>query len=49
MTNLEFLKYLRENRIVFFEDNIENVFFIWDSDGWHKVLIYFDKEGNVIE
>jgi len=50
MTNLEFLKYLRENRIVFFDDNInENIFSVWDSNGWHEILIRFDKEGNIIE
>lgn len=54
MTNLEFLKYLEENRIVSFEDTIEpereeNVFSVWDWDGWHEILIWFDKEGNVIK
>ena len=52
MTNLEFLRQLKENRIVSFEDTIEpereeNVLSVWDWDGWYKVLIWFDKEGNV--
>ena len=54
MTNLEFLKYLRENKIVSFEDTFEpeqeeNALFVWDWDGWHEVLIWFDNEGNVIK
>jgi len=54
MTNLEFLKYLRENRIVDFEDNFNsneesNVLSVWDWDGWHEMLIWFDSEGNIIE
>ncbi len=54
MTNLEFLKYLRENKIVDFEDNFNsneesNVLSVWDWDGWHEMLIWFDSEGNIIE
>ena len=54
MTNLEFLKYLRENKIVSFEDTFEpeqeeNALFVWDWDGWHEVLVWFDDEGNVIK
>lgn len=54
MTNLEFLKQLKENKIVSFEDTFEpeqeeNALFVWDWDGWHEVLIWFDNEGNVIK
>lgn len=54
MTNLEFLRELKKNKIVSFEDTIEsereeNVFSVWDWDGWHEVLIWFDNEGNVIK
>ena len=54
MTNLYFLRLLKENRIVSFDDVVEpereeNAFHIWDWDGWHEVLIWFDKEGNVIK
>lgn len=54
MTNLEFLKYLRENRIVDFEDNFNsneenNILSVWDWDRWHEILIWFDSEGNIIE
>lgn len=54
MTNLEFLRYLKENKIVSFEDIVEpereeNVLSIWDWDGWHEILIWFDNEGNVIK
>ena len=54
MTNLDFLKYLKENRIVDFEDNFNpnqksNVLSVWDWDGWHEMLIWFDSEGNVIK
>lgn len=54
MTNLELLKYLRENRIISFDEDFnsnykENVISVWDWDGWHEVLIWFDKEGDVID
>ena len=54
MTNLEFLRQLKKNKIISFEDTIEsereeNVFSVWDWDGWHEVLIWFDNEGNVIK
>lgn len=54
MTNLEFLRQLKENKIVSFEDNFEleqeeNALFVWDWDGWHEVLVWFDDEGNVIK
>lgn len=54
MTNLEFLRLLKEKRIVSFEDTIEsereeNVLSVWDWDGWHAALVWFDKEGNVID
>ena len=54
MTNLEFLKQLKKNKIVSFEDTIgsereERIFSVWDWDGWHEVLIWFDNEGNVIK
>ena len=54
MTNLELLKQLEENNIVSFEDTIEpgrkeNAISVWDWDGWHEVLIWFDNEGNVIK
>lgn len=54
MTNLDFLRQLKENRIVDFEDNFNpnqesNVLSVWDWDGWHEMLIWFDSEGNVIK
>lgn len=54
MSNLEFLRQLKKNRIVSFEDTVElerkeNVLSVWDWDGWHEVLIWFDNEGNVIK
>ena len=54
MTNLDFLRQLKENRIVNFEDNFNsneesNVLSVWDWDGWHEMLIWFDSEGNVIK
>ena len=54
MTNLEFLKHLKENKIVSFDENFDSndeeiAIQVWDWDGWHEVLIWFDKEGNVID
>ncbi len=54
MTNLEFLKQLKKNKIVSFENTIESereesILSVWDWDGWHEVLIWFDNEGNVIK
>lgn len=54
MTNLEFLKYLKKNKIVFFDEYFdsnfeENAISVWDWDGWHEILIWFDNEGNVIK
>lgn len=54
MTNLEFLKQLKENKIVSFENTFNpnqksNALSVWDWDGWHQVLIWFDNEGNVIK
>ena len=53
MTNLELLRYLKECYIVSFEEpfdpvNKEIAFEVWDSDGWKHVLLWFDKEGNVM-
>lgn len=54
MTNLEFLRQLKENKIIsfdeYFDSNFEeNAIAVWDWDGWHEVLIWFDNEGNVIK
>lgn len=54
MTNLELLRQLKENKIIsfdeYFDSNFEeNAISVWDLDGWHEVLIWFDNEGNVIK
>lgn len=54
MTNLEFLRQLKKNKIVFFEDIVEfeqeeSILSVWDWDGWHEVLIWFDNERNVMK
>lgn len=52
MSNLEFLKYLEENGILdilpVLGENPDHAT-VWDSDGWRYLIIWFDKEGNVIE
>ena len=52
MSNLEFLKYLEENGILDIDPVLEknpDYASVWDSDGWNSLLIWFDKEGNVIK
>lgn len=54
MTNLEFLRQLKENKIISFDEYSdfnyeEKAVSVWDWDGWHEVLIWFDNEGNVIK
>lgn len=54
MTNLEFLRYLKKNKIISFDEYFDSNFkekaiSVWDWDGWHQVLIWFDNEGNVIK
>lgn len=56
MDYLEFLKYLEENGVLGTVDigTIDNkkiakkYAIVWDSDGWNRLIIYFDKDGNII-
>lgn len=52
MSNLEFLRYLEKYGILSLDpEPKENAEYanVWDSDGWNNLLIWFDKEGNVID
>ena len=54
MTNLELLRYLREYGLISFDEFTDrkgyvDVISVYDSDGCNEILIWFDKEGNVID
>ena len=43
-----------EDKIISFDEYFdsnykENAISVWDWDGWHEILVWFDNEGNVIK
>ena len=51
MTNFELLQYLKDEGLIYFEDDFVDKskdFYViaYDSDGWNSTILHFDKEGN---